>query len=59
MVADPHHARFSVDTAELDTVVRRLAPLGVRSLTSTPPTLEDMFLRHYGDDRVAGEKVAS
>jgi ABC-2 type transport system ATP-binding protein len=21
----------------------------VRSLTSTPPTLEELFLRHYGD----------
>jgi ABC-2 type transport system ATP-binding protein len=58
-LVEDHHARFDVDTAQLDTVIRRLAPLGVRSLTSTPPTLEDMFLRHYGDDRVAGEKVAS
>ena len=23
---------------------------GVRSLTSTPPTLEELFLRHYQDD---------
>ncbi|BCJ49365.1 tetronasin ABC transporter ATP-binding protein [Actinoplanes sp. NBRC 14428] len=49
MVLEDHHARFDVDTAQLDTVVRRLAPLGVRSLTSTPPTLEEMFLRHYGE----------
>ena len=44
-----------VDTAQLGTVVRRLAPLGVRSLTSTPPTLEEMFLRHYGDEAAGGE----
>ncbi|GIF74621.1 ABC transporter ATP-binding protein [Asanoa siamensis] len=50
LVVDDHHARFDVDTAQLDAVVRRLAPLGVRSLTSTPPTLEEMFLRHYGDE---------
>ncbi|MEV6495477.1 ABC transporter ATP-binding protein [Actinoplanes sp. NPDC051633] len=50
VLVEDHHARFDVDTAQLDTVVRRLAPLGVRSLTSTPPTLEEMFLRHYGDD---------
>ncbi|SNT65514.1 ABC-2 type transport system ATP-binding protein [Asanoa hainanensis] len=50
LVVDDHHARFDVDTAELDAVVRLLAPLGVRSLTSTPPTLEEMFLRHYGDE---------
>jgi ABC-2 type transport system ATP-binding protein len=59
VVVDDRHARFDVDTAQLDTVVRRLAPLGVRSLTSTPPTLEELFLRHYGDDQAAGEKVAS
>jgi ABC-2 type transport system ATP-binding protein len=59
VVVEDHHARFDVDTAQLDTVVRRLAPLGVRSLTSTPPTLEELFLRHYGDERTAGEKVAS
>jgi ABC-2 type transport system ATP-binding protein len=43
------HARFDVDTQQLDAVIRALAPLGVRSLTSTPPTLEEMFLRHYGE----------
>jgi ABC-2 type transport system ATP-binding protein len=59
VVVEDHHARFDVDTAQLDTVVRRLAPLGVRSLTSTPPTLEELFLRHYGDDRPVGEKVVS
>ena len=58
-LVEDHHARFDVDTAELDAVVRRLAPLGVRSLTSTPPTLEEMFLRHYGDDRAPDEKVAT
>ncbi|WP_454197351.1 ABC transporter ATP-binding protein [Nocardia sp. Marseille-Q1738] len=41
-------ARFDVDAAHFDAVMRILADLGVRSLTSTPPTLEDIFLRHYG-----------
>jgi ABC-2 type transport system ATP-binding protein len=59
LVLEDHHARFDVDTAELDAVVRRLAPLGVRSLTSTPPTLEEMFLRHYGDEETTGAKAAS
>jgi len=59
LVVEDHHARFDVDTAELGTVMRRLAPLGVRSMTSTPPTLEELFLRHYGDEDRAGEKVAS
>jgi len=30
--------------------VRRLAELGVRSLVSHPPSLEELFLRHYGDE---------
>jgi ABC-2 type transport system ATP-binding protein len=46
---EDHRARFDVDAAHLDETVQRLAALGVRSLTSTPPTLEEMFLRHYGD----------
>jgi ABC-2 type transport system ATP-binding protein len=59
VVVDDHHARFDVDTAQLDAVVRRLAPLGVRSMTSTPPTLEELFLRHYGDGQASGTAVAS
>ena len=43
------HARFDVDAQHLDAVMRQLSQLGVRSITSTPPTLEEMFLRHYGD----------
>jgi ABC-2 type transport system ATP-binding protein len=49
IVLNRTHARFDVDTQHLDAVVRQLSTLGVRSLTSTPPTLEEMFLRHYGD----------
>ena len=40
--------RFDVDTAALDAVHRRLADAGIAALTSTPPTLEELFLRHYG-----------
>jgi ABC-2 type transport system ATP-binding protein len=45
-----HRARFDVDTAQLDEALRHLSGLGVRTLTSTPPTLEELFLRHYGDE---------
>jgi ABC-2 type transport system ATP-binding protein len=48
------HARFDVDTQHLDQIMRALAPLGVLSLTSTPPTLEELFLRHYGDQTPGG-----
>ena len=46
---EDHRARFDVDTAHLDAAVSALSQFGVRSLTSTPPTLEELFLRHYGD----------
>ncbi|MGV9386312.1 ABC transporter ATP-binding protein [Nonomuraea sp. NPDC003707] len=39
--------RFSVDGVALDPALRRLAEAGVRSLVSRPPTLEELFLRHY------------
>jgi ABC-2 type transport system ATP-binding protein len=47
---DGNRVRFAVDTDHLDVTVRRLAELGVRSLVSHPPTLEELFLRHYGDE---------
>ena len=44
---------FDVDGDELGAVLRHLTGFGVRSLTSNPPTLEELFLRHYGDDLAA------
>ena len=35
---------------ELDAVLRRLAAGGVESLVGQPPTLEELFLRHYEDE---------
>jgi ABC-2 type transport system ATP-binding protein len=43
-------ARFDVDTADLDGALKHVTGFGVRSLTSQPPTLEELFLRHYGDE---------
>ena len=47
---DGNEARFSVDTAKLDAALKEVTRLGVRSLVSRPPTLEELFLRHYGDE---------
>jgi ABC-2 type transport system ATP-binding protein len=47
---DGTRARFDVDTAQLDVAMKHLTALGIRSLTSQPPTLEELFLRHYGDE---------
>ncbi|MBT2541836.1 ABC transporter ATP-binding protein [Streptomyces sp. ISL-44] len=41
---------LQADTDKLDAVLRSLTASGVRSLTSTPPTLEELFLRHYTED---------
>ena len=48
---DRTRAQFSVDTAELNRILEHLVEYDVRTLTSSPPTLEELFLRHYGDDR--------
>ena len=42
--------RFEVDADELNAAVRRLSELGMRSLVAHPPTLEQLLLRHYGDE---------
>ncbi|MGI5356481.1 ATP-binding cassette domain-containing protein [Streptomyces sp. CA-252508] len=41
------HVRLQVESDRLDAVLTSLTRSGVRSLTSTPPTLEELFLRHY------------
>ncbi|GAA1722235.1 ABC transporter ATP-binding protein [Kribbella yunnanensis] len=42
-----------VDTALLDGVMRQLAASGIKSLVAQPPTLEELFLRHYEEEPVA------
>jgi ABC-2 type transport system ATP-binding protein len=44
---DGTRVRLQVDTAHLDQVLRQLSAAGVRGLVSQPPTLEELFLRHY------------
>ena len=50
---DDHQARFAVDSAQLASVMAQVGGLGVRAITAHPPTLEEMFLRHYGDEPAA------
>jgi ABC-2 type transport system ATP-binding protein len=49
---------LQVDTANLDAVLRQLTAVGVRSLTSQPPTLEELFLRHYQAELPAAREVS-
>jgi len=48
--------RCEVDPDQLNDVLRRLTEAGVRSLTSHPPTLEELFLRHYGEQPGEAER---
>lgn len=41
---------FQVDTEELDNTIKYISPFGVVKLESAPPTLEDLFMRHYKGD---------
>ncbi|MET9270483.1 ABC transporter ATP-binding protein [Kribbella sp. NPDC003557] len=45
-----NRVRCEVDTAKLDAVMRQLSASGIKSLVAQPPTLEELFLRHYEDD---------
>lgn len=38
---------FQVDTEEIDSVIRYISQFGIIKLESAPPTLEDLFMRHY------------
>jgi ABC-2 type transport system ATP-binding protein len=57
LVIDGNRAAFQVDPNALDDAMRHLTSLGIRSLVSSPPTLEEMFMRHYDlrDDRAPSE----
>ncbi|WP_083980304.1 ABC transporter ATP-binding protein [Demequina salsinemoris] len=46
---------FAVDDDALATVLAEVARLRPRSLVANPPSLEDLFLRHYGDELAALE----
>ncbi len=41
---------FDVDDTHMNTVMSALTGLGIRSLVSNPPSLEELFMRHYGDE---------
>ncbi|NYE18773.1 ABC transporter ATP-binding protein [Microbacterium immunditiarum] len=51
---DAGRARFTVDSDAVASVLPELAQRQVTGLRVQPPTLEELFLRHYGEE-VAGE----
>jgi ABC-2 type transport system ATP-binding protein len=50
---DGTRVHCEVDAAGLGDVLRHLTSAGVRSLVSQPPTLEELFLRHYQSDQTS------
>jgi len=48
-----HTASFEVEADRLGAVIEHIGQHGVVALTSAPPTLEELFLRHYGDELAA------
>ena len=50
VVSDDGRVTFDVDSSQLEDVMADLAGHGITSLTSHPPTLEELFLRHCGDE---------
>jgi ABC-2 type transport system ATP-binding protein len=45
-----NNVSFNVDSHEIGNVVTYLSGFGVKKLESVPPTLEDLFIRHYDTD---------
>lgn len=49
-----HGVTFQVDTTEMDDVIKHISPFGIIRLESAPPTLEDLFMRHYEGEKDTG-----
>lgn len=47
---DGDRMSFDIDDTDVNSILATLADLGVRNVTIAPPSLEEMFLRHYGDE---------
>lgn len=41
---------FQIDSEELDNIIRYISQFGLIKLQNSPPTLEDLFMRHYKGD---------
>ncbi|MBT2500696.1 ABC transporter ATP-binding protein [Agromyces sp. ISL-38] len=58
LVMDNGRVRFTVDSDRVAGILPELARLEVRGLTIAPPSLEELFLRHYGDELTPVEEEA-
>ncbi|ABR47695.1 ABC transporter related [Alkaliphilus metalliredigens QYMF] len=58
-----NQTKFQVDLGHMDPIIRHVTSFGLRSLTSTIPTLEELFMSHYSShsttqdkDKIGGER---
>jgi ABC-2 type transport system ATP-binding protein len=56
LAADAGRLTFTVDSDDINAVLPQLGALGVSGLTVAPPSLEELFLRHYGDEIADGDR---
>jgi ABC-2 type transport system ATP-binding protein len=54
-----HRVRCQIDSDKLGELLKVLSAAGVRTLTSQPPTLEELFLRHYEDEPDAAASASA
>ena len=59
LTVDDGFLRFDVDNAHVNDVLRLLADDRVENLTIAPPSLEELFMRHYGDEIAVSEEAAA
>jgi len=48
IVVEPAGVKFQVNTDKMGMVISHMQPYGITKLESTPPSLEELFMRHYG-----------
>jgi len=56
ILVEQNNIRFEVDTEEMDAVIRFVSQFGIKKMESAPPSLEDLFMRHY--DTSVGGKIS-
>ncbi|TDN91375.1 ABC transporter ATP-binding protein [Microbacterium sp. BK668] len=57
VVIDEGRVRFTLDSDAVAAALPTLGALGVEGLRIEPPSLEELFLRHYGDDPTVLEEA--
>ncbi|MHA7984686.1 ABC transporter ATP-binding protein [Rathayibacter sp. CAU 1779] len=55
VTVESDRVHFTVDSSDVASTLPGLGALNVQALTVTPPSLEELFLRHYGDEITAAD----